>query len=88
MPTAPVATIDQAVIEPQLAHRKVLMQVAAPAGLDGAITVPGSAFLSSAGTPGTARTAPLLGQHTDEILTEHGYDATAIAALRADGVVA
>ena len=30
---------------------------------------------------------PALGQHTDAILTELGYDATAIAKLRAEGVV-
>ncbi len=31
--------------------------------------------------------APLLGQHTDEILEELGYDASAIAKLRVDAVV-
>ena len=51
-------------------------------------TMPVASLTLTFVTPGTARTAPLLGQHTDEILTEHGYDATAIAALRADGVVA
>ena len=32
-----------------------------------------------------ARPAPGLGEHTDELLREAGYDAAAIAALRADG---
>lgn len=36
---------------------------------------------------GVHRPAPRLGEHTDEILGELGYDATAIAALRARGVV-
>lgn len=40
-------------------------------------------------TPGAIRTpAPTLGQHTDAILGEIGLDATAIAELRAAGVVA
>ena len=31
---------------------------------------------------------PLLGQHSDDVLTAMGYDAAAIAELRAKGVVA
>ena len=39
-------------------------------------------------TPGSIRTAPpLLGEHTDEVLTEMGYAAAEIAALRDGGVV-
>jgi crotonobetainyl-CoA:carnitine CoA-transferase CaiB-like acyl-CoA transferase len=30
---------------------------------------------------------PRLGQHTDEVLREHGYSAAQIAALHADKVV-
>ena len=42
-----------------------------------------------AGTPATVRLPPpLLGEHTDEILREEGYDAPAIDRLRAQGVVA
>jgi crotonobetainyl-CoA:carnitine CoA-transferase CaiB-like acyl-CoA transferase len=41
-----------------------------------------------ASTPASIRLAPpLLGEHTDEILAEAGYDASAIANLRALGVV-
>jgi len=39
-------------------------------------------------TPGTYRRhAPLLGEHTDEILGSLGYGAAEIAALRAEGVI-
>lgn len=34
------------------------------------------------------RRAPALGEHSDEVLREHGFDATEIAALRRDRVVA
>jgi crotonobetainyl-CoA:carnitine CoA-transferase CaiB-like acyl-CoA transferase len=34
-----------------------------------------------------ARSAPALGQHTDEVLVELGYDVAAIAELRARRVV-
>ena len=39
-------------------------------------------------TPGTYRhPAPLLGEHTDEILSSLGYSAAEIAGLRAEKVV-
>lgn len=34
------------------------------------------------------RRAPALGEHSDEVLAEHGFDATEIAALRRDRVIA
>lgn len=40
-------------------------------------------------TPGRIqRSAPVLGQHTEEVLAELGYDTQAIEALQADGVIA
>ena len=40
------------------------------------------------GTRGSPRMSPpALGEHTDEILGELGFDRSQIAALRADGVV-
>ena len=43
---------------------------------------------SSSAPPGSIRTAPpLLGEQTDEILAELGYDHDAIARLRAEDVV-
>lgn len=88
VPSAPVASLQESLSQPQLDFRKVLMQVDAPQGLEGTVTVPGSAFLTSVGTPTTTRPSPGLGQHTDEILSEHGFDAVAIADLRAAGAVA
>ncbi len=37
--------------------------------------------------PVLRRAPPLLGEHTDEVLTEMGLDGAAIAALRAGGVL-
>jgi crotonobetainyl-CoA:carnitine CoA-transferase CaiB-like acyl-CoA transferase len=39
-------------------------------------------------TPGPwRRPAPALGEHTDEVLAEAGFDTVAIATLRAEGAV-
>jgi crotonobetainyl-CoA:carnitine CoA-transferase CaiB-like acyl-CoA transferase len=38
-------------------------------------------------TPDVRRHAPLRGEHTDEVLAEHGYTAAEITALRAKNVV-
>jgi crotonobetainyl-CoA:carnitine CoA-transferase CaiB-like acyl-CoA transferase len=38
-------------------------------------------------TPGQARPACLLGQHTEPVLRELGYDEAAITQLEADGVI-
>jgi len=87
VPAAPVNDVATALAEPQLGYRSVLMRLPAPAGLDGEITVPGVGFIASADSPGTARPAPALGQHTDQILGELGYNGAEIEALRADRAV-
>ena len=43
--------------------------------------------LGEGGTGSIERPPPLIGEHTDEILQEAGYDSTEIAAFRAEGVV-
>jgi crotonobetainyl-CoA:carnitine CoA-transferase CaiB-like acyl-CoA transferase len=44
--------------------------------------------LKLSGTPSSVRTAPpTLGQHTEAVLTELGYDRAAIANLRATAVI-
>ena len=56
-------------------------------GLPAAAPLIGTPFNLSR-TPGTIRSRPpLLGEHTDAVLAELGYDAAAIAALRAQGVI-
>ena len=87
VPVAPVHSVPDLMSFPQLDHRGVLMTLPAPPGMDGEITVPGAAFLASNGDPGADTPGPVLGQHTDEVLGEVGYEAADIAALRQDGVI-
>ena len=87
VPVAPVHSIDQLMKFPQLEHRGVMMTMPAPPGMEGEVTVTGAGFHASNGEPEGLRAGPLLGQHTDEVLAEIGYDDDAIQAFRETGAI-
>jgi crotonobetainyl-CoA:carnitine CoA-transferase CaiB-like acyl-CoA transferase len=79
----PVYDIRDAVADPHFQARQILVDVEDPqlGPLPMHNTVP-----RFSATPGVwRRPAPLLGQHTDEVLAAAGLDADAIARLRAEG---
>jgi len=85
VPVAPINDIVAAFDLPQARARGMTVDVEHPEL--GPIRQVGVPFELSA-TPATIRSAPpLLGEQTDEILADLGYDAASIAALRASGVV-
>lgn len=85
IPSGPINDILTALALPQSRARAMDVTVQHP--VLGAIRQVGVPIKLSA-TPGSVRTAPpLLGEHTDEILAELGFDPTAVADLRARGVV-
>jgi hypothetical protein len=53
----------------------------------GPVTLAGPAFRFQHGNGGIDRPLATLGMHTEEVLTELGYDAAAIAALRRAEVI-
>ncbi len=82
---APLYTMEDLFTDPVLRERGFFIEVEHP--LLGRFTMPGRPFLMSE-TPWTLRRrAPLLGEHTDEVLREIGYSAERIAELRRSGVV-
>lgn len=81
---APVLEMDRVVSDPHNLARQMIVEVDSPVGKVKQIGV--GAKLSN--TPGRVRgTSPLIGQHTDEVLRELGYDDAKIAALRERGAV-
>ena len=55
--------------------------------IHGRVKLPGYPVTFSACRAGTRSAAPSLGQHTDEVLREIGYEDSEIAALREEGVI-
>ena len=83
---APVYTLDEAVRDPHLLHRKMVVEVKHPKL--GKVKQLGIAIKLS-DTPGQIRRpAPLLGEHTEEVLLGLGYSKADVARLKQAGVVA
>ena len=85
VPAGPVRPVNEALADPQLAAREMLTHLTHAAAGD--ITVLGVPVKLS-DTPGGVQSAPpILGEHTDSVLAEVGYDAAEIASLRHERVV-
>ena len=85
VPATPVNTVDQVLNDAQTASRSTIRRMAHPRL--GAIPVVGMPVTFSRIRPEIRRHAPVRGEHTDEVLAEHGYAAEEIRALRATRAV-
>jgi crotonobetainyl-CoA:carnitine CoA-transferase CaiB-like acyl-CoA transferase len=86
VPVGPVNKIGDMLADPQVAAREMVVEVDHPkAGRTKALGHP----IKFSETPGAIeRAAPLLGQHTREVLGGLGYSAAEIDKLYAQGAVA
>lgn len=86
VPAGPVNTAADIFSDPHAAARGMLVEVEHP-GCDTPKTIVGSPVHMTETPPGVRSPAPILGQHTDEVLAALGYDEAARGRMKAAGVV-
>lgn len=85
IPIAPINTVEQAAVDPHLKEREILVEV--PDALAGKIHVAGK-MIKLSRTPMTIKSAPMVGEHTEELLTRTlGYTKAEVRALVDGGIV-
>ena len=85
IPNAPINTI-QDVVENKYMHDEYMRTI--DLGAAGEFLIAKTPFLLEKYTPELRLNPPQLGEHTDEILTELGYDEEAVSELKGKGVFA
>jgi crotonobetainyl-CoA:carnitine CoA-transferase CaiB-like acyl-CoA transferase len=86
IPMGAINTLDAVVVHPQVVARAALVESTHPVAGTIAMTAPP---VRMSATPGSVRTpAPLLGEHTEQVLRERlGLDTREIARLKAAGAI-
>lgn len=85
VPAGPVLNVAQMHADPQTQARRMVVEAQHPvAGPVRGIGLPVKFSESPGGAPGPA---PVLGQHTREVLAEHGFGAAEIEAMAASGAI-
>jgi CoA:oxalate CoA-transferase len=87
VPSGRVLDLPDVLAHPQIAVRGLLQTFDSIDGLPGPISVVRSGFQVSGRSGEAPSPPPLLGQHTDELLAELGYDSEHIKSLKDAGAV-
>lgn len=86
VPFGPVLHADDIFNDPHFSERQMLVKVEYP-GSPVPLTIANSPIKMSATPGGVSARAPLIGEHTDQILGEIGYDANQRQRLRQAGTI-
>ena len=87
IPAGRVLSVPDALDTPQVRHRQLLQTFADIPGLGRSATLTRAGFKMSRGNPEVSSPPPQLGQHTNEVLHEIGFDESEIARLKSVGAV-
>ena len=86
IPCGPVCELDEALNDPQVRARRLFVETPLPGNSQlGPVAAPAVRLSQSPGD--VRRCAPLLGEHTDEVLRELEFTADEIKTFRSDGVI-
>jgi len=85
VPAGPIYGMNEVMEDPQVHHREMVVEVAHPRA--GRIRVNGVPVKFSETPGGVVAPPPTLGEHTEAVARELGYDDTEIVGLRRDGVI-
>ncbi|HIF92778.1 MAG TPA: CoA transferase [Myxococcales bacterium] len=85
VPCGAILDADQVLVDPQVVHNESLVTWQHPTA--GNVRQPRPAARFSATPAEVARSAPVLGQHNDEVLAELGRSQDEIARLRKEGIL-
>ena len=85
IPHAPINTIAEVFDNPQIKHLGIPKKITHPKM--GASNLVGSPINMSATPPQFFRAAPLLGEHTHEVMAQLGYDENTVTELKESGVI-
>lgn len=85
VPAGPVFDVVQMHADPQTLARNMIVEV--DHSKIGAMKTLGAPVKFSATPGGVHRSAPIFGEHTDEVLREHGFDDAEIARMAASGAI-
>jgi len=85
VPTGPVSNVKDVVDSPQIEAREMVVAVEHP--IAGKVRIAGSPIKASLTSGAVQGPAPVLGQHTEEILKTLDYDDTTIGRFREKGII-